>query len=150
MPLYYVVWAAKATAGGYDLLSTRAPRRFLRYTTDRPYEVFPELPADYFGYSGEELYDGGEEQLLDELGKDGSPYSHGRIYLSYDGDLDLHVDFYGGFYRENGYTAVYKLAMPVRPAGIPENENFVLMDFSVQKIFGTLKFQAHGHFGTGT
>ena len=33
------------------------------------------------------------------------------------------------------------------PADVPENGNFVLMDFSVQRNFGTLK--AHGCYGRG-
>ena len=123
MPLYYVAFCVKETPRGYSLYCTRAPRYFVRYDADRPYETFPELPAlGYFGYRGEHYAE--HEDLVAELSKDGGRLSYGRIQLSYDGDLDLYIDIDGGSSRAGGDTAAYKLTMPARPDGIPSTEDY--------------------------
>ena len=122
MPLYYVGWACCATDDGSDLYATRGPGRYVRYESDHPYEGFPQLPADYF--VTRETHYRSDDELVDYLEKSGARYCHGRIYLNYSGELDLQVDYNGGYFKEGGYTAVYILAMPTRPADIPDDEDY--------------------------
>ena len=120
MPDYYVGFATVETAVGYDLFSTASPACYIRYECNRPYETFPELPADYFRM--QEVHYRTDEELIDYVQKSGAPYSYWRIYRNYDQHLDVQIDYQGGYYEPEGYTAVYRLTMPPRPAAIPADE----------------------------
>ena len=80
------------------------------------------MPADYLGTR--ETHYKTDDELVDYLEKSGVRYCHGRIYLNYEGELDVQIDHNGGYYKEHGYTAVYSLTMPARPAEIPADEDY--------------------------